>query len=216
MPSRYHESLWEAIPERSQPADLQLRLAFALARLRGASERAGSGSPPLRVLDVGCGEAQITAELARAGFDVVGVDIAEEPLRRARREHPELDVRLIDERGWPLDDASFDAVFSGETIEHVLDTIGWLSEVRRVLRPRGHLLLSTPAHGPLALLGAALSPRAFERRFDPRSDHVRFYSRATLTRLLLDFGFEQIELRGVGGAPCARRVLLASAVRSRF
>ncbi len=216
MPSRYHESLWEAIPARSQPADLQLRLAFALTRLRGASERAGSGSPPLRVLDVGCGEAQITAELARAGFDVVGVDIAEEPLRRARREHPELDVRLIDERDWPLDDASFDAVFSGETVEHVLDTIGWLSEVRRVLRPRGRLLLSTPALSPLALLGAALSPRAFERRFDPRSDHVRFYSRATLTRLLLDFGFEQIELRGVGGAPCARRVLLAAAVRSRF
>jgi 2-polyprenyl-6-hydroxyphenyl methylase/3-demethylubiquinone-9 3-methyltransferase len=218
MSSRYHESLWEAIAERSQPSDLPLRLAFALEQLRLASERVdtGAGASALRVLDVGCGEGQITAELARAGFDVVGVDVAEEPLRRARREHPALDVRLVGERDWPLADTSFDAVFSGETIEHVLDTIGFLSEVRRVLRSGGRLLLSTPAHGPLVLLGAALSPRAFERRFDPRSDHVRFYSRRTLTRLLTDFGFEQIELRGVGGAPGARRVLLASAVRSRF
>jgi 2-polyprenyl-6-hydroxyphenyl methylase/3-demethylubiquinone-9 3-methyltransferase len=216
MPSRYHESLWEAIPERSQPTDLPLRLAFARERLRLASGAPATGGPALRVLDVGCGEGQITAELARAGFDIVGVDVAEEPLRRARRAHPALDVRLIDEHDWPLADASFDAVFAGDTIEHVLDTIGWLSELRRVLRPGGSLLLSTPAHGRLTLLAAALSPRGFERRFDPRSDHVRFYSRRTLTRLLLDFGFEQIELRGAGGAPGARRVLLASAVRSRF
>jgi 2-polyprenyl-3-methyl-5-hydroxy-6-metoxy-1,4-benzoquinol methylase len=216
MPSRYHESLWEAIPECSQPGDLSLRLAFAREHLRRASAASAAGAPALRVLDVGCGEGQITAELARAGFDVLGVDVAEEPLRRARRAHPELDTRLIDEHDWPLADASFDAVFAGETIEHVLDTIGWLSEVRRVLRSRGSLLLSTPAHGPLTLLAAAFSPRAFERRFDPRSDHVRFYSRRTLRRLLLDFGFEQVELRGAGGLPGARRVLLASAVRSRF
>jgi 2-polyprenyl-3-methyl-5-hydroxy-6-metoxy-1,4-benzoquinol methylase len=213
MSSSYHERIWQAVPDGAQPADLQLRLAFALQRLRAAAAQAHS---PLRVLDVGCGEGQITAELARAGFDVLGIDVAEEPLRRARASHPQLDVRLVGETDWQLDDASFDAVFSGETIEHVLDTIGWLSEVRRMLRSGGRLLLSTPAHGPLSLLAAALSSRSFERRFDPRSDHVRFYNRRALARLLVDFGFEQIDVRSVGGMPGARRVLLASAVRSRF
>ena len=51
---------------------------------------------------------------------------------------------------------------------------------------------------------------------DPRSDHLRFYSRRTLTRLLADFGFEQISVRGAGGLPGARRHLLAVATRSRF
>jgi 2-polyprenyl-3-methyl-5-hydroxy-6-metoxy-1,4-benzoquinol methylase len=228
MSSRYYERIWEAVPDGAAPDDLQPRLAFVLERLRGAGGLAtdvpvAPGAAPaatagrsLRVLDVGCGEARITAELARAGFDVLGVDVAEEPLRRARRAHPQLDVRLIGESDWELDDASFDAVWAGETIEHVLDTIGWLSEVRRVLRSGGRLLLSTPAHGPLSVLAAALSPRAFERRFDVRSDHLRFYDRRALARLLADFGFEQIDVCGVGGAPGARRVLLASAVRSRF
>jgi 2-polyprenyl-3-methyl-5-hydroxy-6-metoxy-1,4-benzoquinol methylase len=213
----YHESLWEAIPEGWQPRDLPLRRAFLLERLRVAARSAARSGEPLRVLDVGCGEGRLTAELAEAGFAVVGVDVAEEPLRRARSRHEDLDVRLVSEaESWPLDDTGFDAVWAGETIEHVADTAGWLSEVRRVLRSGGSLLLSTPAHGRLAMLGLALSARRLDEHFDPRSDHLRFYTRRTLTRLLADFGFEQIEVRGAGGIPGARRLLLASAVRARF
>ena len=117
---------------------------------------------------------------------------------------------------WPLPDASFDVVWAGETIEHVLDTAGWLSEVRRVLRSGGSLLLSTPAHGRLAMLGLAISRRKLDRHFDPRGDHLRFYTARTLRRLLEDFGFEDIEVRAAGGIPGARRLLLASARRARF
>jgi ubiquinone/menaquinone biosynthesis C-methylase UbiE len=213
----YHESLWEAIPEGSQPHDLRLRRAFLFERLQGMAPSAARAGEPLRVLDVGCGEGQLTAELAEAGFAVVGVDVAEEPLRRARRRHEGLDVRLVSEADrWPLADASFDAVWAGETIEHVADTAGWLSEVRRVLRSGGGLLLSTPAHGRLVMIGVALSARRLDEHFDPRSDHLRFYTRRTLTRLLADFGFERIEVHGAGGIPGARHVLLAAAVRARF
>ncbi len=205
----YWEELWRAVPVDAAPADLPLRLSFALARLRAAGAA--------RVLDVGCGAGEIASELARAGFEVVGVDVAEEPLRRARARDAELDVRRVELDGdWPLQDASFDAVWAGETIEHVLDTAAWLSQVRRVLRSGGALLLSTPAHERLTMLALALSARRFEQRFDPRSDHVRFYSRRTLSRLLSEFGFERIDVRAAGGLPGARRVLLAAAVRSRF
>jgi 2-polyprenyl-6-hydroxyphenyl methylase/3-demethylubiquinone-9 3-methyltransferase len=148
---------------------------------------------------------------------VLGVDVAEEPLRRARSRHADLELHRVEpDREWPLADASFDAVWSGETIEHVADTARWLSELRRVMRSGAGLILSTPAHGPLTRLGLALSRRRFERHFDPRSDHLRFYTRRTLVRLLEDFGFEQIDVREAGGMPGARRTLLASAVRSRF
>src|SRR5580693_5667582 len=204
----YHEALWRALPEGLEPSDFALRRRFLL-------ERVAAGE---RVLDVGCGEGRFTAELARAGALAVGVDVAREPLRRARERNRELDVRLLDdgEGRWELEDASFDVVWAGEVIEHVADTAAWLSEVRRVLRSGGSLLLSTPAHGRLTLMRLALSRRAFANHFDPRGDHLRFYSRETLTSLVGEFGFSQIEVSGAGGAPGARRLLLAQAIRSRF
>jgi 2-polyprenyl-6-hydroxyphenyl methylase/3-demethylubiquinone-9 3-methyltransferase len=221
--SGYYEELWESMPAGTQPPDLELRRRFLLEQLaRAAARRARSlgEAPPLpslRVLDVGCGEGQLTAAIADAGYRVLGLDVAEEPLRRARSRHAGLELRRVQPDGeWPLADASFDVVWSGETIEHVADTARWLSELRRVLRSGGSLILSTPAHGPLTRLGLALSRRRFERRFDPRADHLRFYTPRTLGRLLEDFGFEQIEMREAGGVPGARRALLAAAVRSRF
>ncbi len=210
MPAReYHESLWEGLPEGLSPPDWAARLSFLL-------ERVPAGA---RVLDVGCGEGRFTAALARAGREAVGIDVAEEPLRRARAREGEgvLDLRLVPAEGpWPLPDASFDAVWAGEVLEHVADTAGWLSEVRRVLRSGGALVLSTPAHGPLTRLPLGLSGRAFDAHFDPRSDHLRFYTRRTLVALLADFGFDRIETAGLGGLPGARRVLLATARRKRF
>jgi 2-polyprenyl-6-hydroxyphenyl methylase/3-demethylubiquinone-9 3-methyltransferase len=222
-----HEQLWQAVPADAAPPGLELRREFVLDGLRAAAARSPQrsraeashgGSPQsLRVLDAGCGEGQLTAAIAAAGYAVVGIDVAEEPLRRARARHGELDLRLVPAEGeWPLEDASFDAVWAGETIEHVTDTAGWLSQLRRVLRSGGSLLLSTPAHERLTLLTLALSRRRFERHFDPRADHVRFYTRRSLALLLADFGFEQVELRTSGRLPGARRTLLVAAVRSRF
>ncbi|MFI5005228.1 MAG: class I SAM-dependent methyltransferase [Solirubrobacterales bacterium] len=211
MPAReYHESLWEEVEEGLCPPDMAPRLAFLLDHVPVGA----------RVLDVGCGEGRFTAALARAGREAVGIDVAQEPLRRAGAREEGLDLRLVPAEGaWPLADVSFDAVWAGEVIEHVADTAGWLSEVRRVLRSGGALVLSTPAHGPLTRLAVGLSERAFARRFDPRAEHLRFYTRRSLVGLLEDFGFERIETRGLGGliGPLPpRRTLLAAARRRRF
>jgi 2-polyprenyl-3-methyl-5-hydroxy-6-metoxy-1,4-benzoquinol methylase len=208
MPSRSdHEELWRRLPAGLEPADFALRAAFLGERLSGGE----------RVLDVGCGEAAFAAPIGSAGASYVGVDVAEEPLRRARERDPALDLRLVDgEAAWDLGDASFDVVWAGEVLEHVADTAAFLSELRRVLRPAGRLLISTPAHDRARMLWLAVSARARAAHFDPRGGHLRFYTRRSLSELLTDFRFERIEVRAAGGPPGARRLLLASAVRARF
>jgi 2-polyprenyl-3-methyl-5-hydroxy-6-metoxy-1,4-benzoquinol methylase len=202
-----HEGVWEAVPQDAQPPLAKARLAFLRAGLREGEQ----------VLDIGCGQGWFTQALSDAGFAVIGADVAAEPLRRARERRPDLDLRLLArEDAWPFADAQFGAVWAGEVIEHVADTVAWLSELRRVLAPGGRLLLSTPAHDVLGRLGLALRRGAFEAHFDPRSDHLRFYTRRSLRTLLADFRFLEIQISGLGGVPGARRCLLASARRARF
>lgn len=209
----FHERIWQQVPAGAEPAHYALRRRFLLDRAGAARD----GVRRVRALDVGCGEGQFAAALARAGFAVVGIDVAEEPLRRARAAEPELELLLVDPREpWPFEDASFDVAWAGETIEHVLDTRAWLSELRRVLRPGATLLLSTPAHEPFTRLALGLSRRTFEAHFDPRSDHVRFYTRRALAELLEEFGFDEVHVHAAVGLPGARRVLLAAARRARL
>jgi ubiquinone/menaquinone biosynthesis C-methylase UbiE len=198
----YYEELWERLPEDLQPPDLGLRAAFARATVR----------PGDRVLDLGCGDGALTgalAETAGASGSVVGVDVAEAALRRARARHPALTFALTPIDGsLPFDDGSFNVVWASEVIEHVADTARWLSEVRRVLVPRGRLLVTTPSHGRLRLAIGGI-----ERYSEPLGDHLHLYSARSLRELLTEFDFAVTEVRVAAGPPMLRRLLLASASR---
>jgi ubiquinone/menaquinone biosynthesis C-methylase UbiE len=195
----YYEELWERLPEDLTPPDHALRRRFALANVARGE----------RVLDLGCGTADLAADLARGGAQVIAADVAQAALDRAARRHPELELRLVQIDGpLPFDDGAFDAVWSSEVIEHVADTARWVSEVRRVLAPRGRVLLTTPSHGRLRLLAGGI-----ERYSEPLGDHLHLYSARSLRELLRDFGFAEIDVRAVAGPPLARRLLLARAVR---
>ena len=192
-----HDAVWDAMAADAIPEQFALRRDFLLAHVPTGAD----------VLDVGCGAGEFSAALIDGGARPVAVDVAREALRRARERIPGLDARLWEAgEPLPLDDNSVDVVWAGEVIEHVADVAPWLSQLRRVLRPRGTLLLTTPHHGPLMLLRLALSPRRFDRHFEPRSDHVRFFSPRTLRALLGDLGFDAAELRHRRGTILVRAV----------
>ena len=135
--------------------------------------------------------------------------MAEAALERARARHPELDFRLVPIDGpLPLEDGSFDLVWTSEVIEHVADTGQWLSEVRRVLAPGGRLLVTTPSHGSLRVAVGGV-----ERFSDPLGDHLHLYTRRSLRTLLEEFGLREVRVRAVAGPPLLKRMLLARAVR---
>ncbi|MGA2926686.1 MAG: class I SAM-dependent methyltransferase [Solirubrobacteraceae bacterium] len=196
----YYEELWERLPDELTPPDVELRMKFLNSEVR----------PGDRALDLGCGSGEFTAALAQAGADAIGAEVARAAIARARSRHPELDFQLVTIAGpLPFADASFELVWSSEVIEHVADTAGWLSEVRRVLAPGGRLLVTTPSHGRLRLLLAGI-----ERFSEPLGDHLHLYTRRSLRVLLEDFGFGNVRVRTAGGPPLLRRLLVARAIRS--
>lgn len=192
------DAVWESVPMGAEPERFALRRDWLLERVR----------PGERVLDIGCGEGRFTAALHEHGAHPIGVDVVDEPLRRARERHPELDFRHWELDGrLVLDDGAVDVVWAGELVEHLVDPVGWLGEVRRVLPSGGRLLLSTPDHPPELLHALADDPEAFAAHFNPRADHLRFFSARTLGELVADLGFDSVEVAGDG------ETLLLEAVR---
>ena len=201
----FYEDVWAELPEDPKPWAWERRRALLLAE----AERGE------RVLDLGCGAGRFVAALLDAGTDAVGVELAEAALERARRNVPGAELQLLGPDGAiPLEDASVDLVWCSEVLEHVPDTAGLLSEARRVLRTGGRLLVTTPSHDlPRRALIALLR---FDEHVDPLGQHVRFYSRRSLRRVLDSFAFEAVHVTSIGGPPGLRETLVARAHKARL
>jgi SAM-dependent methyltransferase len=195
----YYEELWRRLPEQLEPPDFAPRRRFLLEHVQ----------PGQRVLDLGSGAGEFTALLATSGTQPVGVEIAQTAVDRALQHHPDLDFRLAPIDGpLPLEDNSFDVVWASEVLEHIADTARALSEIRRVLVPRGRLLVTTPSHGRLRVALGGI-----ERFSEPLGDHLHLYTRGSLAETLAGFDFREIHIDSAGGAPGFRRMLLARATR---
>jgi SAM-dependent methyltransferase len=199
----FYESFWADAPDDPEPWAWERRRALLLAAV----------APGERVLDLGCGAGRFVRALGEAGAEPVGVEIAQAALDRARRNAPGADLRLLEPGGeLPLEHRSVDAVWCSEVLEHVADVAGLLVEVRRVLRPGGRLLATVPFHGRAQAALVALT--RFEAHFDPLGQHLRFFTRRSLTTTLDAGGFTAIDVRPWGGPPVLRRALVARAVRA--
>lgn len=158
------------------------------------------------ILDVGCGNGRylrLLEKQADPGALVVGCDFSAGMLRRARLRlrSPRTQLLTADLNRLPFANASFDAVVCGWVLEHLRDPLVGLSELARVTRPGGRLLLLTTEH---SLLGAMCS-WFYHNRMSTRSELRDIATRAGLewyrerwwTRLhkLLRAGGIVVELR---------------------
>ena len=100
-----------------------------------------------RTLDAACGEGYGTALLARSATSVEAVDISERAIAHAQQRYGHLQsvgFQVADCTELPFDDDVFDRVVSFETLEHLAEHDQLLAEFRRVLKPDGCLILSSP------------------------------------------------------------------------
>jgi 2-polyprenyl-3-methyl-5-hydroxy-6-metoxy-1,4-benzoquinol methylase len=167
-----------------------------------------------RVLDIGCGDGQVSAELARVtAANVVCVDVSATAVQACTSRGLEAHVVDIGTVPLPFSDSSFDLVFMTEVVEHLVRPDRALEEVRRVLTKGGLLILSTPNLACLpnrALLALGIQPLFSEvseevvlgRRLRLLGQggqpvgHLRLYTKRALLEFLNSQGFSVLKVRG--------------------
>ena len=154
--------------------------------------------PAGRVLDVGCSPGHLAMALVKAGFEVQGIDLNPVWLAKYAPGWPQR-LRIthtnIEQEPLPFPDESFDLVTFTEVLEHIAitDPCVVLQEMRRVLRPGGRMLLSTPNVANLSNVAALIQgenvfwpPEIFYGSVDR---HNREFAPAELQQLIERAGF---------------------------
>lgn len=151
--------------------------------------------PPGPVADLGCGPGAHTLDLARRGYEAVGVDASPRMIEVARRRatsagiHPEFRVENL---SGPLRfaHASLGGVLAILLIQHLPDPASFLAEVRRCLRPGGHVLIRAPIRAPDARrVGQSVYYRVRAALYTHVPGLADFYDEGSLTRLVQGAGF---------------------------
>lgn len=146
--------------------------------------------PSIRtVLDVGCGPGDVLEFAEKRGVESTGVDISKFALDKARkRVRGRLKRVDVGSQPLPFSDKEFDAVVSFDLIEHLISPDNFLSEVSRVLRPRGIFFITTPNRQRIRWLTTRIFPD------DPT--HINVQGGAYWFKKLSDAGFAGITVRG--------------------
>ena len=144
------------------------------------------------------------ASLPSHGYEVVGCEPSAESLHFAQLGAPGLVFhRLgVDDDPSVIGNESFDVAIATEVIEHLVRPFNLPHFAKQLLRPGGHLIISTPYHGYLKNLILALTNR-WDAHLSPFWDggHIKFWSYKTLSQLLNESGFRVVRFIGAGRLP---------------
>lgn len=98
---------------------------------------------PGKILDVGCGDGKFLNQMRTFGWTVDGIDFDNKAIARAERAYG-LKLRQGDLKSAEFPENNFDAITISHVIEHVPNPVDLLAEVRRIVRPDGRVVLTTP------------------------------------------------------------------------
>jgi len=99
-----------------------------------------------KILDIGCEAGFVSSKLMKKGADVVGIDVCEPALRKYFRRTAKLPLLAIAHK-MPFKDNVFDSIIASEVIEHMPDINTVLVEIKRVLKPKGKIIITFPNEG---------------------------------------------------------------------
>ena len=157
------------------------------------------------ILDLGCGNGHLVKYLLEQGFNVYGTDASEKGIAIAKNTHPDrFFVQDLSTGKLPaeLQSINFDTIISTEVIEHLYDPQGFVDFCRDALKGNGDIILSTPYHGYLKNLTLSIFNK-WDAHLGPLwlGGHIKFWSKASLSKALTNSGFTVVDFKGCGRIP---------------
>jgi 2-polyprenyl-3-methyl-5-hydroxy-6-metoxy-1,4-benzoquinol methylase len=158
------------------------------------------------VLDLGCGNGSFLSFYRGRGWKLFGTDFSTSGIEAATQSYPDIQFVLTDAQSCVevLRDklGAADLIISTEVIEHLYDPLAFVAQAYELLKPGGRFVLSTPYHGYLKNIVLAGAGK-WDKHHHPQRvhGHIKFFSVATLYRILKDAHFENMEMEGVGRFP---------------
>ena len=159
----------------------------------------------LKIVDLGCGNGYVAAQLAALGHTVTGVDVSTDGIAIARAAYP----HAVYHPGSVYDDdlilkipGPVDCVVSLEVVEHLFLPKKLFEQSHRLLADGGVLMVSTPYHGYVKNLALSLT-NGWDRHFSVGWDggHIKFFSKVSLAKMASEAGFRNIRILQVGRIP---------------
>jgi 2-polyprenyl-6-hydroxyphenyl methylase / 3-demethylubiquinone-9 3-methyltransferase len=165
-----------------------------------------------RVLDVGCGGGILAESMALRGAQVLGIDLADKPLKVARLHAMEAGIETLDYREVAVEalaaemPASFDRVTCMEMLEHVPDPASVVRACAMLVKPGGRVFFSTINRNAKAFLFAIVGAEHLLRML-PKGTHeyAKFIKPSELARWCREAGLQVDEFKGMNHNPLTQR-----------
>ncbi len=126
-----------------------------------------------RILDLGCGDGQLTQRIAASGASVVGIDSSPAMVKAARSRGVKADQGSAEKLPYP--DGVFEAVFSNAALHWVRGQDEMLAQVHRVLRPGGRFVAEMGGHGNIAAIRVAFAAVLSRHGFANLGERGNYY-----------------------------------------
>ncbi|MCV7098955.1 class I SAM-dependent methyltransferase [Mycobacterium palustre] len=163
------------------------------------------------VLEIGCAQGAFGAAVKRrTGAEVWGIEFNPDAAKRASTV---LDLVLVgdaDAQIAQLPDGYFEVVICNDVLEHLVDPVYTLKQLRRKMKPHGVVVASIPNIRFLPALSAIVVHKDFPREdfgiFD--RTHLRFFTRKSMVRLFEEAGFSMRRIKGINAYRSRLAILL--------
>jgi 2-polyprenyl-3-methyl-5-hydroxy-6-metoxy-1,4-benzoquinol methylase len=174
----------------------------------------GSGNG--KFLDYGCGWGHYSYTASERGYDVTGIDYAENEINICKLVYSENERLHFEKKSiTDIDSNAYDIVLSSQVIEHVHNCGTYLNEINRVLKPGGRLIISTPNIVAPRFIFSLLSPKLeknlietskrINNEYDKTHNHINGWDPVHFTQLVSTVGFTLVKFMPSEGVPFPMR-----------